>query len=77
MFGIYDRGNNEVRIFYVDNNRTKDTILPIIKKNIYTNYDHIENNNDPDAIIYPTRIFSDCFQTYHVADLNNLGYKLY
>ena len=77
MFGIYDRGNNEVRIFYVDNNRTKETILPIIKKNIYTNYDHIENNNDPDAIIYPTRIFSDCFQTYQVADFNNLGYKLY
>ena len=35
IFGIYDRGSNDVRIFYVDNNRTKETLLPIIKKYIY------------------------------------------
>ena len=36
MFGLYDRGCKEVRIFYVDNNRMQDTILPIIKNNIYS-----------------------------------------
>ena len=30
MFGIYDRGTKERRIFFVDNNRTKETILPLI-----------------------------------------------
>ena len=36
MFGFYDRGTNDIRIFFVDNNRTKETLLPIIKKNVYT-----------------------------------------
>ena len=31
MFGIYDRGSKEVRIFYVDNNRKQDTILQLLK----------------------------------------------
>ena len=47
MFGIYDRGTSEVRIFFVDNNRTKETLLPIIHKNVYTYYNSIENNADP------------------------------
>ena len=47
MFGIYDRGSKECRIFYVDNNRTKETLLPIIKNNIFTPYNSIVNNNDP------------------------------
>ena len=77
MFGIYDRGTNDIRIFFVDNNRTKETLLPIIKKNVYTYYNYIENNTDPNDEIYPTRIFSDCFQAYQIGDFNNLGYKLY
>ena len=77
MFGIYDRGTSEVRIFFVDNNRTKETLLPIIQKNVYTYYNSIENNADPNDEIYPTRIFSDYFQTYQINDFNNLGYKLY
>ena len=77
MFGIYDRGSKDVRIFYVDNNRTKETLLSIIKRHICTYYERIENNNDPNEINYPTRIFSDCFQTYQISDFNNLGYKLY
>lgn len=32
MFGIFDRGNYDIRIFYVNDNRTKETLLPIIKK---------------------------------------------
>ena len=46
MFGIYDRGTKEVRIFFVDNNRTKETLLPIIKENIYTYSNRIQNNVD-------------------------------
>jgi len=31
MLGIYDRSTNEVRIFYIDNNRTKENLFPIKK----------------------------------------------
>ena len=77
MFGIFDRGTHNNRIFFVDNNRTKETLLSIIKKHVYTSYDSIENNTDPNDEIYPTIIFSDYFQTYQINDFNNLGYKLY
>ena len=77
MFGIYDRGTYEIKIFFVDNNRTKETLLPIIKKHVYTYYNSIENNIDPNDEIYFTRIFSDYFQTYQIDDFNSLGYKLY
>ena len=77
MFGIYDRGTHDIRIFYVDNNRTKETLLFIIEKHIYSYYNNIENNEDPNEENYPTRIFSDYFQAYQVNDFNSLGYKLY
>lgn len=63
MLGIYDRGSHEIRIFFVDNNRTKENLLLIIKKNNYTYYNSIINNEDPNDEIYPTRILSDYFQT--------------
>ena len=73
MFGIYDRGSKEVRIFYVDNNHTQDTLLPIIKNNIYTFYNSKNNNEDSDYdYYYPTRIFSDWFQSYQISEFNNL-----
>ena len=77
MFGIYDRGTHDIRIFYVENNRTKETLLTIIEKHIYSYYNNIENNEDPNEENYPTRIFSDYFQAYQVNDFNSLGYKLY
>ena len=77
MFGIYDRGTKDVRIFFVDNNRTKETLLPIVKANIYSVYQHLDSNEDPNHDSYPTRIFSDCFQTYQVGDFNQLGFILH
>ena len=32
MFGLVDRGKYGIRIFYVDDNGQKETLLPIIKK---------------------------------------------
>jgi hypothetical protein len=31
MFGLCDRGKYDIRIFFVNDNRTRETILPIIK----------------------------------------------
>ena len=67
----------EVRIFYVNNNCTQDSILPIIKNNIYTVYDSINNYEDPNDEYYSTIIFSDFFQTYQINEFNNLGFKLH
>ena len=35
MFGLVDRGSYDVRVFYINDNLTKETLLPIIKKCIY------------------------------------------
>ena len=32
MLGFVDRGTKEVRIYYINNDRTKEKILPIVKK---------------------------------------------
>ena len=32
MFGLVDRGKYDIIIFYVKNNREKETLIPIIKK---------------------------------------------
>ena len=83
MFVFVDRGNYDIRIFYVNDNRTKETLLPIIKKNVYTYFNGIYNNQDPAPIdsnvdyIFPTRIYSDYFSSYQEVDFNSLGFKLY
>ena len=69
MFGIYDRGSKEVRIFFVDNNRTKEALLPIIKENINTYSNHIWNNVDINPETPVTKIYSDSFSTYQVSTL--------
>ena len=48
---IYDRDSNDIRIFYVDKNRTKECLFPIIKKNIYI------------IIIYKMIIYAKKFMT--------------
>ena len=58
-------------MFYVNNNRKRDSLFPIIKNNVYTYYRYIQNNRDSNDNIYPARIFPDCFQAYHVQDFNN------
>lgn len=63
--------------FLVDNNGTKETLLPIIKNNIFTYCSSISDNKDPNEENYPTRIFSDCFSTYQIKDFNEMGFKLY
>ena len=51
MFGLIDRANKDTRFFCVMDNKRKENILPIIKKNVYTP-DVNEENED-----MMTRIF--------------------
>ena len=77
MFGIVDRNNYDVRIFFVNDTQTKETLLPLIIKNVYTYPLVINNNVDSDFEHPATRIYSDCFNTYQKEDFNSKGYILY
>ena len=50
--------------------RRKENIPPIIKKNVYI---HDVDEEDEDLM---TRIYSDCFSVYQENDFSNIGYKL-
>ena len=77
MLGITDQATKEVRIFYLNNDRTKEHILPFIKKNVYTFPVSIRNNTDDDTDYPATRIYTDSFQTYQISDFNSMGFILH
>ena len=77
MFDLCDRGKYDIRIFFVNDNRTRETILPIIKNNVYTPFPSIVDNKDLDSNYPSTRIYSDYFTTYQTPDFNNMGFILY
>ena len=77
MLGLVDRSQNYIRILYKDDNRQKETLLPIIKNNVYSNALRVNNNLDLDDAELPTRIYSDCFQSYQIRDFNRMGFILH
>ena len=46
MFGLVDRAKYDICIFFVNDNRQKETLIPIIKDNVYTCYDNLNQNKD-------------------------------
>ena len=75
MIGIVNHGIKEVFI-YINNDQTKEKILPIIKKNVFSSNRWVINNNDVDEYFPTTRIYIDCFLIYQEIDFNRLGYIL-
>ena len=73
MFGLVNRGNYDIRIFFVNNNRTRNTLLPLVKKNVYTYYNSVINNQEENDELRATRIYSDCFLSYQENHFNNSG----
>ena len=77
MFDLLDKNKYNIRVFFVNNNRVKEKLLPIIIKNVYT-YSTILNDNEGENEEFPTtRVYSDCFQTYQKEDFNQKRYILY
>jgi hypothetical protein len=67
----------EAKIRYVLN-RTKQKLLPIIKKYIYSNIHEEDIALDDDElsneqISIATRVFSDSFRSYQIEDFKNIG----
>ena len=77
MFGLVHRETKEARVYCVLNDRSKNNLIPIIKRNVITNYNEDEDYPDlNEENSTKTRIYSDCWSTYQVKDFNQLGYIL-
>ena len=72
MFGAIDRNTKDARIWCVLKDRTKDRLLPFVKK--YINTDRADQEDEIHSI--RTRVFSDSFSSYQVSDFSNLGFIL-
>ena len=81
MFGIIDRRYKACHIFCVKDNRTKESLLPLLKENVITNDDIIINNYNSNIQIhkycFSTRVYSDCFATQQKQDFKELGFFLH
>ena len=83
MFGLIDRNNKEARIRCVLTVRSKNKLLPFIKKyvNTFAGNEYEESEDEEDVIMdenisIRTRIFSDCFSSYQPSDFRNMGFIL-
>ena len=81
MFGIIDRYDNNCRVFCVLDNRSRETLLPIIEQNVETCMD-IKNevynsNEDLHNHCLSTRVYSDCWAAYQFIDFKEKGYYLH
>ena len=74
MLGLIECITKEVRIFCVLENRSRDILLLIVKVNVYTNEYEEEEISEVEST--KTRIYSDCFQFYQVADFAQMNYIL-
>ena len=74
MFWIIERSTKDAKVYCVLNNRTKDSILPIIKNNAITNENEEENLSGDESI--KTRVYSYCFSSYQANDFKEIGYIL-
>ena len=57
MFGLVDRNKYDIRLFFVNNNRVKETLLLIIIKNVYIYQNILNNNEGKNAEYLATRIY--------------------
>ncbi len=74
------RADKNCRVFCVMDNRSKESLYPIIKNNVATVMD-IKNNNynskeELQNKCLSTRLYSDCWGAYQYSDFKNLGYLL-
>ena len=79
MFGIICRASKKCRIFCVLENRTKESLLPLIKNNVDTYNDINQYHTNEDLHLYSlcTRIYSDCWSAYQQSDFKEHGYLLH
>ena len=72
IFGCIDRNIKQTRVRCVLTDRTKNKLLPIIKKYKNTNNDNMDIKDENCSI--RTSIFSDCLRSYQPSVFNNMGF---
>lgn len=77
MFGICYRVQYDICIFFINNNRTHDSLIPIIINNEYTTPYIIYNNRDENKNVSATRIFSNCSSAYQESFFNRNEFILH
>ena len=77
MLGMVDWNKYDILIFFVNDNRQTETLIPIIKNNIYIPKTILNDNKGEDEENLATRIYSDYSMSYQVREINQLGYILY
>ena len=55
MFRLIDRADKQARVYCVMNDRTRDRLLDIVKKNVYTNNNNIDDMKTRICIISDKR----------------------
>ena len=80
FFGCFiDRSTKECRVFTVLDNIDKETILPLITKNVATCYDKIEMESRSNAYLRRyclSTYYSDCWRAYNPIDFKIKGFYL-
>ena len=69
IISLIDRADKQARVYSVMSDWTRNRLIDIIKKNVYT--DIINDIDD-----FRTRIYSDSYASYQVNDFDALGFKL-
>ena len=79
MFGIIERKTKDCRIFTVLDNRTRESLVPIVVNNVYTADDLSEYDNNEDIHLYSlsTRAYSDCWAAYNESNFKEKRFILH
>ena len=72
MFGMINRYDNEAHVYCVMEDRTQNTLLGLVKRNVYTINEHLE-----DGETFNSRIYSDSFVSYQYNSFKEAGYLLH
>ena len=75
IFGIIDSSTKDCRVFCFLDNRSRETLFPLVIKNvfIYNYLGKFNNKKDIHKYSLPTRIYSDCWAAYDKEDFKNKG----
>ena len=72
MLGMIDRVDKEAQIYCVMEDPTQETLLNLVKNNVYMINDNLDDDNT-----FNKRIYSDSLASYQPLTFKEAGYKLH
>lgn len=74
LFVLVDHARYDIRIFYVNKDRIKESLITYVQHNVYTSQNEVYINKDYEDENFTTRIYSDSFSSYQITDFSENGY---